>query len=63
MSLAAVLAIDVVYKLSKFKVRKISSQNYKSHNNRICNSTLDDIDRFNVCKTTVVDLHEKPYFK
>ena len=29
----------------------------------ICNSNLDDLERFKVCMTTIVDLHENPYFK
>ena len=29
----------------------------------IGNSTPDDLERFNVCMTTIVDLHENLYFK
>jgi len=29
----------------------------------IGNSTLGDLERFNVCMTTIVDLHENLYFK
>ena len=29
----------------------------------IGNSTPDDLERFNACMTTIVDLHENPYFK
>jgi hypothetical protein len=29
----------------------------------ICNSTPDDLERFNACMTTIVDLHENSHFK